>query len=134
LFDPSNKTCFTNCHLPFAMDMKAMIRKAIPARNQLPVRNQTTMAMIAAGRKKSKTLATTMIMIRPIISRIRSAMISKRKGMPSGIGTGGAIVQVLGEVTLGSLRYLSLKTLDYSKEFVDVFGWEMCPEALFLGP
>ncbi len=40
----------------------------------LPVRNQTTKAMIAAGSTKSKILASTMIMTSPIIrSKINTA-------------------------------------------------------------
>jgi len=36
--------------------MKATIRKETPAQKRLPVRNQTTMAMMAAGRMKNKIL------------------------------------------------------------------------------
>jgi len=71
--------------------MKAMIRKATPAQNQLSVRNQTTMAIMAAGRKKRRTLAMTMIMIKPITKRINNAMISKSGKPKFGRGIGGAI-------------------------------------------
>jgi len=81
--------------------MKAIIKKATPAQNQLSVRNQTTMAIMAAGRKKSRTLAMTMIMIKPITKRINSAMISNRSGKPKfGRGIGGAITQVLQQASL----------------------------------
>jgi len=72
-----------------ATDIKAMIKKATPAQNQLPLRNQTTMAIMAAGKKKSRTLAITMIMIKPITRRISSAMTSKRKGKPGRLRGGG---------------------------------------------
>ena len=48
-------------------EIRAITRKATPAQNMLPVRNQTTMAMIAAGSTNSKILASTMIMTSPII-------------------------------------------------------------------
>jgi len=70
--------------------MKAMIKKATPAQNQLSVRSLTTMAIMAAGRKKMRTLAITMIMIKPITKRMRSAMTSNRNGKV-GRGIGGAI-------------------------------------------
>jgi len=84
------KACLCGHHLRLATDRKAMIKKATPAQNQLSVRNQTTMAIMAAGKKKRRTLAMTMIMMRPIARRISSAMISKRKGKPGRL-RGGAI-------------------------------------------
>ena len=74
----------------FVIDMKAMIRKATPAQSQLPVRNQTTMATMAAGRKRKTILTTAMSMIAPIIKRISKARISS-KGGKLGSGNGGAI-------------------------------------------
>jgi len=72
--------------------MKAMIKKATPAQNQLSVRSLTTMAIMAAGRKKRRTLAMTMIMIKPITKRINSAMTSNTNGkFKFGRGMGGAI-------------------------------------------
>jgi hypothetical protein len=62
------------------MEMKATIKKATPAQNQLPVRNHTTRAIMAAGRKKRRTLAITTIMIMPMSRRISSAMISNMNG------------------------------------------------------
>jgi hypothetical protein len=79
-------------YLRLTNEMKAMIRKATPAQNQLPVRNQTTIAIMAAGRKKINTLAMAMIMMMPITSRTKSTMISRRSGKPKvGRGIGGAI-------------------------------------------
>jgi hypothetical protein len=60
--------------------MKAMIRKATPAQNQLSVRSLTTMAIMIAGKKKMRTLAITTIMIKPITKRINNAIISNRNG------------------------------------------------------
>jgi len=77
-------------YLRLVTDMKAMIKKAIPAQNQLPVRNHTTMAIMAAGKKKSRTLAITMIMIKPITKRSSSAITSKRNPK-LGTGKGGGI-------------------------------------------
>jgi len=71
--------------------MKAMIRNATPAQNQLSVRNPTTTAIIAAGRKKRRTLAITTIMMRPITKRINNAMTSKTNGKPIGRGKVGGI-------------------------------------------
>jgi hypothetical protein len=71
-------------------DMKAMIKKAIPAHVRLPVRSQTTTAMMAAGRKKSRTLAITMIMMRPITTKRSKATISSSGGK-LGTGIKGAI-------------------------------------------
>jgi hypothetical protein len=62
--------------------MKATIKKATPAQNQLPVRRPTTMAIMAAGRKKKRTLTITTIMMRPMIRRMSSAMISNSNGRP----------------------------------------------------
>jgi len=47
---------------------KATIRKATPAQKRLPVRSQTTNAIMAAGRMKSKILTIKMMMAIPIIS------------------------------------------------------------------
>lgn len=52
--------------------MKATARKAIPAQKRLPVRNQTTMAIMPAGRMKSKILAITIMTIIPITSHSKS--------------------------------------------------------------
>jgi hypothetical protein len=76
--------------LRLVIDMKAMIKKATPAQNQLSVRSQTTMAIMPAGRKKRRTLAMTMIMIKPITKRINSAMTSNTNGK-LGRGSRGAI-------------------------------------------
>ena len=65
------------------------MRKATPAQSQLPVRNQTTMAMMAAGRKRKTIFTTAMRMIAPIIKRISKARISS-KGGKLGSGKGGA--------------------------------------------
>jgi hypothetical protein len=70
--------------------MKAMTRKATPAHNQLPVRNHTTMATMAAGRKRKTIFTTAMSMIAPIIKRISKARISSNGGK-LGRGIGGAI-------------------------------------------
>jgi hypothetical protein len=70
--------------------MKAMMRKAIPVQSQLPVRNQTTMATMAAGRKRKTIFTTAMSMIAPIIKRISKARIS-RSGGKLGSGNGGAM-------------------------------------------
>jgi len=42
-----------------------MIRKAMPAQNSLLVRNQTTMATMAAGRKKNSAFTMKMRMMNP---------------------------------------------------------------------
>jgi len=60
--------------------MKAMIKKTNPAQNKLSVKNQTTTAIMTAGRKKRRTLAITTIMGRPITKRIGSAMTSNSSG------------------------------------------------------
>jgi hypothetical protein len=60
--------------------MKAIIKKATPPQNRLPLRNQTTRAIMAAGRKKSTNLAITMIMMMPITTRNNSAMSSNGRG------------------------------------------------------
>jgi len=74
--------------------MMAMIKKATPAQSQLPVRNQTTMAIMAAGKKKRRTLAKAMIMIRPITKKINSTIISNRDSKPRR-GKREGIVKVL---------------------------------------
>jgi len=78
--------------------MKAMIRKATPAQSQLPVRNQTTIAMMAAGRKKRKTLAITTITMTPITKRSRSKMTSNSSGR-LGRGKGGDIGETFNKFT-----------------------------------
>jgi len=60
------------------MDKAAMTRKAMPAQSPLPVKNQTTRATMAAGRKKNKTFAMNTMIMRPITKRISPAK-SKRK-------------------------------------------------------
>lgn len=90
--------------------MKAMIKNATPAQNQLSVRNQTTMAIMAAGRKKRRTLAMTMIMIKPITKKINSAMTSKIKGM-------GKLGRVIGAIDTSPsisyfFNYITFKFLD----------------------
>jgi len=56
-------------------EIKATTRKATPAQNTLPVRNQTTNAIMPAGKMNRKTLARTMIITRPITrSRSKKAM------------------------------------------------------------
>jgi len=70
--------------------MKAMIRKATPAQNQLSVRNHTTIAIMAAGRKNRSILAMTTIMMIPMTKRSSNATTSKRDPK-LGSGMGGAI-------------------------------------------
>jgi len=50
----------------FNNDIKATTRNATPAQKTLPVRNQTTKAMMPAGKMKRNTFASSMIIIRPI--------------------------------------------------------------------
>jgi len=50
--------------------MKATIRNAIPAKNRLPVRNQTTKATIAAGKINNSTSAINIIITIPIRRRM----------------------------------------------------------------
>ncbi len=68
------------------MEIAAIRRKATPVNNLLPpVMNHTTMAMMAAGKKKNTTFAMNTIIRIPIIRRItKPANSSKgRKGNPS---------------------------------------------------
>jgi len=62
--------------------MKATIRKAIPAQNKLPLSNQTTRAITAAGKKKSITLTIATIMMMPMTNKTSSAMTSTSNGKP----------------------------------------------------
>jgi hypothetical protein len=62
--------------------MKATIKKDTPAQSQLPVSTQTTMAIMAAGKKKKIALTMTTIIIRPMTKRISKAMISNSNGKP----------------------------------------------------
>lgn len=78
--------------------MKATIRKATPAQNQLPVRNQTTTAIMTAGRKKRSILAITMIMMTPMSRRSSSAITSKRNPK-LGRGKGGVKGKNLNKTT-----------------------------------
>ena len=56
-------------------DMKATTKKAMPAQNQLPVRNKMTSAIMAAGRINSRTFAMSTMMTMPMMtSRISSSM------------------------------------------------------------
>lgn len=71
--------------------MRATIRNATPAQNQLPVRNQTTMAIMAAGKKRKRTLTISTSMSMPIIRRTSKARISNNGGKPKGRGIGGAM-------------------------------------------
>jgi hypothetical protein len=66
--------------LRFKTDMKAIIKKATPPQNRLPLRNQTTRAIMTAGKKKSRTLAISMIMMMPMSTRNNSAMSSNGRG------------------------------------------------------
>jgi len=59
-----------------------MTRKAIPDKKRLPVRNQTTKAMMAAGRRKRIALAMTTIMTRPMIRRTRERRPRARRVSP----------------------------------------------------
>ena len=60
------------------MDRTAMIRKATPAQNvDLPVRNHTTMATMAAGRNKNKTFTMNRRMMSPITKRASETIQSK---------------------------------------------------------
>ncbi len=62
------------------MEMAAIRRKATPAQNPLPVRNHTTSATIAAGRKKNRTFAMNTITRTPIIKRINKTANSSSRG------------------------------------------------------
>ena len=59
------------------MLITATIRKAIPASNKLPVRNQTTAATMIAGRKIISAPITNTIIRIPIISTINPTSMSK---------------------------------------------------------
>lgn len=72
--------------------MKAINKKATPAQNPLPVSNQTTMAIMAAGRKKRTTLAITTIMMMPMTKRISNMNTSNNNGKPRE-ETSGSIVE-----------------------------------------
>lgn len=52
--------------------MKAIAKNATPAKKRLPVRSQTTAAIMAAGRMKSKILTTRMMMAIPMIRSSKS--------------------------------------------------------------
>ncbi len=66
------------------MEIAAIIRKAIPVNSLSPsVMNHTTMATIAAGRKKNRTLAMNTIIKIPTIKRISKMANSKSPGMGS---------------------------------------------------
>lgn len=55
--------------------MSATIRKAMPARKRLPVRNQITKAIMAAGKINRRISAINIIMSTPMIrSKINSPM------------------------------------------------------------
>jgi hypothetical protein len=60
--------------------MKATIRKETPAQKRLPVRNQTTMAMMAAGRMKNKILTIKIMTMMPMTSKSKSSANSNIKG------------------------------------------------------
>jgi hypothetical protein len=60
--------------------MKATIRKETPAQKRLPVRNQTTMAMMAAGRMKNKILTIKIMIMMPMTSKSKSSANSNIKG------------------------------------------------------
>jgi len=64
------------------MDIKDMIKKAAPAKSRLLVRSQTIRAIMAAGRKKSRTLTINMIMMSPIIKRISNKTASNSGSKP----------------------------------------------------
>jgi len=64
------------------IDMTDIMRKATPAQNKLPVRNHTTMAIIAAGRKRKMTLIINTSMSKPMTRRINRAIISNNGGKP----------------------------------------------------
>jgi len=102
-------------YLLLVTDMKAMIKNATPAQNQLSVRNQTTMAIMAAGRKKRRTLAITMIMIKPITKKINSAMTSNRNGKV-GRGRGGIGKVLQQSYSLNYILHLNFKAQRFSKE------------------
>ncbi len=56
-------------------EIKATIKKATPAQNMLPVRNQTIIATMAAGNTNRKILASTTIITIPTInSKTNTAM------------------------------------------------------------
>lgn len=61
----------------FNIDRTAIIRKAIPAQNSLLKRNQTTMATMAAGRKKKKVFTMNRRIIIPIAMRASETIQSK---------------------------------------------------------
>jgi hypothetical protein len=66
--------------------MKATTKNAIPAQNRLLVRNQTTTAMIAAGRMNNSTFAIRMIMTMPMTSRRMSTRMPDKSVMSKGRG------------------------------------------------
>lgn len=59
------------------MEMAAITRKAMPVNNRSYVMNHTTMATIAAGRKKNRTFAMNTIIRTPIIKRINKTANSR---------------------------------------------------------
>ncbi len=69
-----------NTDYRFSNDIKATIKNATPAQNRLPVRNQTTTAIMAAGRIKSKILTTKIIMRIPKTSSIKRSANSYTEG------------------------------------------------------
>lgn len=65
------------------------MRKATPAQKRLKsVRYQTTAAIMAAGRKKRRTFAMTIMMMSPMTKRIRSKMASNSNPKPRGGSSG----------------------------------------------
>lgn len=59
-------------------DMKATTRKAIPANQMLPVRNQTTKAIIPAGKMNRIIFAINMIITIPTITKRSNSTMSPR--------------------------------------------------------
>jgi hypothetical protein len=61
---------------------------AIPAHSRLPVRNQTTKAIIAPGSMKSSTFAMRTIITKPMMTRRNKKRSSYRVGNPGRFITG----------------------------------------------
>ena len=56
-------------HYLFNSDRKATTRKAMPAQRRFPVRNQTTSAIMAAGKMNRRIFAISMIITIPMITK-----------------------------------------------------------------
>jgi hypothetical protein len=74
--------------------------KAIPAHNRLPVKNQTTMPIIAPGRMKSSTFAMRTIITKPTMTSRNKKSSSYSAGNP------GRLI-----IGIKSQEYVSLQAL-----------------------